>query len=196
MTRPAQTAAKRRETGVTLVELMVGLVLGLLVVAGLTALLSATLAARERAGRGVERLAATTAALDQLARDIRLAGYDPQARGIGGVTTASIASVSLDADLDGDGTIDTTSEEHVTYRVAASSGTLQRVVGAQSLPLLSDVGTGSFILHYLDGVGAELDPLAPTTRSAVRMIWAELRVAAVGTLPEIRLAGGARLLNR
>jgi len=28
------------------------------------------------------------------------------------------------------------------------------------------------------------------------MIWAELRVAAVGALPEIRLAGGARLLNR
>jgi type IV pilus assembly protein PilW len=190
------TAAEAREAGVTLVELMVGLVLGLLVVAGLTALLSATLAAREPAGKGAERLAAVTAALDQLARDIRLAGYDPQARGIGGVTNPSVAGVSLDADLDGDGTIDTTSDEHVTYRVAASSGTLQRVVGAQSLPLLSDVGTGSFTLHYLDGAGTELDPLAPATRAAVHLIWVELRVAAVGALPEIRLAGGARLLNR
>ncbi len=130
---PAMWGARycRGRRGFTLIELLVGLLLGLGTIAALTAAVTVSLAARARAAAGAEMLAATAAAIDQIARDVRLAGYDPRRSGIQGIVTAESANLVLEADLDGDGAIDLSSEEHVAYRRSAT-GALQRVVGEQS----------------------------------------------------------------
>ena len=185
------------ETGATLVELIVGTALGLLVMLGLTSLLAVTLAARARA---VDRGAAVTAlagAVDQIVRDVRLAGFDPETRGVSALAGASATSIVIDADLDGSGSVDTASEEQVGYRLSgAGNDTLQRTVGRQALPLLSALAAGGFRLRYLDGNGAELDPATPGALAAVRAVTVELALRATRSHAALRMKGGARLLNR
>ena len=57
------------------------------------AVLVATLAARRQAAGGAEAVAAVAAAVDQIARDVRLAGYDPRARGVVGLPAATAATL-------------------------------------------------------------------------------------------------------
>ena len=115
--------------GLTLVELLVGMLVGLVAAAALTAVLRAGVAASIRAGTDAETAIEAAAALDQLVRELRVAGYDPTGSGVAPFVTTAADHVEIDADLDGSGTLDATSEEHVTYRVATSSRSLQRVVG-------------------------------------------------------------------
>jgi Tfp pilus assembly protein PilW len=186
----------RAPTGVTLIEVLIGLVLGLGALAALTALVSGSLAARARAGAGAEALAATASAIDQIVRDVRLAGYDPLERGLAGMVAAAPASLVLQADLDGDGTIDGSSEERVTYRSSTATGSLLRIVGTQTMPLLSNLAPGGFRLRYFDASGSELDPATPAATDAIRAVTVDLQTLPNGTIPGVRMGGGARLLNR
>ena len=195
-THPKRPAADH-ESGATLVELIVGTGLGLLVMLGLTSLLSVTLAARARAAERAAAVTALAAAVDQIARDVRLAGFDPEARGVAALAGASATSIVISADLDGNGGIDTASEEQVGYRLSGAGGdTLQRTVGRQSLPLLSGLAAGGFRLAYLDAGGAEIDPGAPSALAAVRAVTVEVALRATRAHGPLRLRGGARLLNR
>ena len=182
--------------GFTLLEVLLGLTLGLGALAALTALLSPTLAARARAAQGSETLAAAAAAIDQITRDVRLAGYDPRARAIGGIVAADATSLVLEADLDGDGTIDASSEEHVAYRRSAATAGLQRVVGTQSMPLLSDLTSTGLTFRYRDASGATVDPTRAGALTAIRTVTVEIATLASRSLPGVRLNGGARVLNR
>ena len=186
----------RAPAGMTLMEVLIGLVLGLGALAALTALVSGSLAARARAGAGAEALAAMAGAIDQIVRDVRLAGYDPRERGLAGVVAAAPASLVLQADLDGDGAIDSSSEERVTYRPSAATASLLRIVGTQTMPLLSDLAPGGFRLRYFDASGSELDPTTPAMADAIRAVTVDLQTRPSGTIPGIRMGGGARLLNR
>lgn len=194
---PPMSHAADGANGATLVELIVGTALGLLVMLGLTSLLSVTLAARARAADRCEATTALAGAIDQITRDVRLAGFDPEARGVTALAGASATSIVIAADLDGNGSIDTASEEQVGYRLSGSGGdTLQRTVGRQSLPLLSELAVGGFRLRYLDGDGAELDPGAPDALAGVRAVTVELALHATRAHGALRMKGGARLLNR
>jgi Tfp pilus assembly protein PilW len=196
MVHPMSLAADV-ETGATLVELIVGTALGLLVMLGLTSLLSVTLAARARAADRGAAVTALAGAVDQIARDVRLAGFDPEARGVAALADASATSLVIAADLDGSGSIDTASEEQVGYRLSGAGGdTLQRIVGRQTLPLLSELAADGFRLRYLDSGGAELDPGAPGALAAVRAVTVELALRATRAHGALRMNGGARLLNR
>ena len=185
-----------RDGGMTLVELLVGLVLGLCGAAAMTALLRGGAAAWERAGAHAEAASEVAGALDQLTRDLRVAGYDPAAAGFPALPVTAIDRVELASDLDGDGTIDPDSEERVGYRWSAASGSLLRVVGRQSLPLLSDVAPSGFRLAYRDAAGAGLDPADPATAGATRVVTVELATRTLGAQPPVRVSGGARLVNR
>jgi hypothetical protein len=186
----------RAPAGTTLVEVLLGIALGVVALAATASLLTAGLAARARAGAGADGLAAAAGAVDQIVRDVRLAGYDPDAAGFGGVADATSTSVVLEADLDGDGAVDASSEERVAYRLSAAGDALQRVVGAQVLPLVSPLAPGGFRLRYFDAAGAELDPADPGAADAVRAVTVTLATRARGGLPGVELSGGARLLNR
>jgi len=182
-------------TGMTLVELLIGMTLGLVGVAALTALLRAGVAAGTRAGADAETAIEAAAAVDQLVRDVRIAGYDPTGAGIAAFTVLAADRVELQADLDGNGTIDAGSDERIGWRVATSSRSLQRVVGAQTLPILSDVAAGGFRLAYLDADGTSLDPTVAATGAATRMVEVDLTAAPSGR-PAVHVHGGARLVNR
>ena len=116
--------ARRHDAGMTLLELTVASALALAAVAALTALFLVVLRARGRAGEAAETVVSLAGTIDQIARDVRLAGYDPSARGLAGIVTPTAQSVVLRADLDGSGDIDTSSEEQITYRLNAGGDTL------------------------------------------------------------------------
>jgi prepilin-type N-terminal cleavage/methylation domain-containing protein len=182
--------------GLTLVELLVGMVLGLVAAAAMTALLRSGLAAWERAGAHAEVETEVAAAIDQVTRDLRLAGYDPRAAGIAGLTITEAARLELTADLDGNGAIDTDSEERIGYRVATSSSSLQRVVGRQSLPILTDVAASGLRFTYFDAAGNPLAPTAAGTAANTRFVTVDVTTLAHPPQPAVRLGGGARLGNR
>lgn len=179
--------------GMTLVELLIGMVLGLVGAAAMTGLVRVGVAAWERAGAESERALEIAAAIDQWTRDVRIAGYDPTDADIGGLTLTADDRLELMADLDGNGVIDASSEERIGYRVATASRSLQRVVGAQTLPILTDVG--AFALAYLDANGTTLDPDDPATAAATRLVTVAVTATTPGGRP-LHVEGGARLLNR
>lgn len=179
--------------GMTLVELLIGMLLGLVSAAAMTGLVRGGVAAWERAGAESERARETAAAIDQWTRDVRIAGYDPTEADIGGLTLTASDRLELTADLDGDGAIDASSEERVGYRVAPASRSLQRVVGEQTMPILTGVDT--FTLAYLDADGAPLDPDDPATAAATRLVTVAVTTTTPGGRP-LHVEGGARLLNR
>ena len=183
-------------SGCTLVELLVGMAIGLVGAAALTALLRVGVAAGTRAGADAATASEAAAAVDQLTRDVRVAGYDPAGAGIAAFTVVAPDRLEVQADLDGNGVIDASSEERVGWRVAASSRSLQRVVGSQSLPILSDVGTSGLRLAYFDAAGAELDPTSAATKTAARAVTIDLATLPTDHTPGARLHGGARLVNR
>jgi type II secretory pathway component PulJ len=182
--------------GMTLIELLIGMMLGLVGTAALTALLRAGVSAGERAGVDAEAAIETAAAVDQLVRDVRVAGYDPAGAGIAAFAVVAADRIEIQADLDGNGTIDAGSDEHIGYRVATSSRSLQRVVGAQSLPILSDVGAGGLRLAYFDAAGTRLDPTEAATGAATRLVEVDLTSAPSGRPAAVHVHGGARLVNR
>ncbi len=182
--------------GMTLVELLVGMVLGLVAAAAMTALLRVGVAAGERAAGDAETAIETAAAVDQLVRDVRIAGYDPTGAGIAALTLAGADRLELQADLDGNGAIDASSEERIGYRVAPSSRSLQRIVGSQSLPILSDVAADGLRLSYFDAAGAALDPTAAATRDATRLVAIDVTSSPRGRTASVHVHGGARLVNR
>ena len=181
--------------GLTLVELVVGMALALVGAAALTALLRAGVAAWARAGASAETASEVADGVDQLVRDLRIAGYDPTGAAHAGLTVVAADRVEMTADLDGNGAIDASSEERIGYRVAAASRSLQRVVGAQSLPIVSDVAAGGLALAYFDRDGARLDPAAAATAAGTRVVTVALAATPRGR-PAVRVNGGARLVNR
>ncbi len=185
----------QRSSGLTLVELLVGVVLGLAVITAVAALLSSGTAARARAAAGGEVFAEVAEAVDQLVRDVRLAGYDPAGQSNAGIVHAEAAAIELTADLDADGSVDLDSEEHITYRPSTAGGSLQRIVGRQSMPIVSNLAPGGFRLRYFDVAGVEIDPTLPAALAAVRYVTCTLNTQAVRPLPGVRLSGGARMLN-
>ena len=182
--------------GLTLVELLVGMVIGVVAAAALTALLRAGVAAWQRAGAHAEVATEVAGAVDQITRDLRLAGYDPRGAGIAGLTIAEAARLELTADLDGNGAIDADSEERIGYRVAPSSQSLQRVVGRQTLPILSDIAASGLRFTYFDAAGNALGPATAATLTGARFVTVDVATAAHPPLAGVRLGGGARLGNR
>jgi prepilin-type N-terminal cleavage/methylation domain-containing protein len=189
------TPASQARAGMTLVELLIGMTLGLVGAAALTALLRAGVAAGTRAGTGAETAIEAAAAVDQLVRDVRVAGYDPTGAGIAAFSLVAADRIEIQADLDGNGTIEAGSDERIGWRVATSSRSLQRVLGAQTLPILADVAAAGFRLAYLDAAGTRLDPAAAATADATRMVEIDLTSAPAGR-PAVHVHGGARLVNR
>ena len=185
-----------RASGMTSAELLFGIALGLVGLTAMTSLLSASLSACERAGTGTEARVATASTIDQFTRDVRLAGYDPRESGITGIVEAGPTSLQMQADLDGNGSIDPNSEERVSYWLASSGASLQRVVGAQAMPILSGLKDGGVRLRYFDAAGDELDPTHPGAADTIREITIDIELERTRTIPAIRMTGGARLLNR
>jgi Tfp pilus assembly protein PilW len=140
--------------GFSLVELVVALGLGLALT---VATIAAAATALRHAGRFALRAEAddlASAALEAFTLDVRRAGFDPRAVTVAPLALATASRLAIQADLDGDGAIDATSEETTTIACDVPGGRLSRIVGAQSLPLAN--GVVGCTLAYADATGAAI----------------------------------------
>ena len=178
-----------RPRGVGIVELLVASTLGFIALAGLTAALATGARLLAAAGRRGEVEDTAQLAIEAFTFDARRAGYDPGAVGIEPLGLAEPGRIGFDADLDGDGVLNASSEEHTTYVCSAGAARLSRLVGAQSLPVADGVTACAF--RYLDGAGAPI--VAPATgllaaeRARVRRVALDLAVGAAGDSPAVRV---------
>jgi prepilin-type N-terminal cleavage/methylation domain-containing protein len=140
--------------GFSLPELLVALALGL--VLSIAAVAMAATALRHVAGFALRAEADDLAylALETFTLDVRRAGYDPRAAGVEPLAAASATRLTIQADLDGDGTIDAASEEVTTIACDVPGGRLSRIVGSQSLPLAN--GVVACTLAYADDGGTAI----------------------------------------
>jgi Tfp pilus assembly protein PilW len=175
-------AVSRRRSGFTLVELMVGLALGLLVVAVLVAATAAGTRLLARAAVRAEGEDTAQLGVEAFVFDVRRAGYDPTGAGVAPLVLATDARLTIEADLDQDGAVDPSSEEHTTWVCDPSARKLSRVVGAQSLPLAD--GVAACALSYADGAGTPLPAggagLDAAARGRVRRIVLDLTLLPPG----------------
>jgi prepilin-type N-terminal cleavage/methylation domain-containing protein len=180
--------------GFTLVELLVATLIGSLIVGAQIALFRLHGSAARRSQAELVASDGAAWALAVVARDLELAGADPRGTGVSPLVSARADRVVLDADLDGDGHVDTASAERTTvYWSSSSGGRLLRQLGNQSTAIAARVPSGGFRLRYFDASGNELAPAAggdldPAALVQVRSMRLELTVAEAWGSREARVA--------
>lgn len=194
MTRLQPRAAPREAGGLTLVELLIGLAMTSILLGALASLVTSTLALWQRSITVTEATDEAFAALDQITRDIRMAGYDPRQQDLTGLVAATPRRITLAADLDADGRIDQRSKELITYR-QTPSGNLLRVVGRQAMPLLSGLTSDGLQFRFLDDQMEPIDPRHRDELDETRLISIALATRRGPDRAAARIVGGARLLN-
>jgi prepilin-type N-terminal cleavage/methylation domain-containing protein len=144
----------RRSKGFSLVELLVAMTLGLAIAVAAVAAVTTVLRTLTRLALRAEAEDVLTLGLEAFTLDVRRAGFDPRGVGLAPVVDASAGRLGLQADLDGDGAVDATSEESTAIACDLPGGRLSRIVGAQSLPLAN--GVVGCALEYVDATGAAI----------------------------------------
>jgi type IV pilus assembly protein PilW len=105
------------------------------------------------------------AAMDLVSREIKLAGYKPTGTTLTGVTY-NASALRIRADLDGDGTINDSSDEHLIYAFNSGTKQITRTYGATgSTPQVITNNASAFTFTYLDASG-----VATTTEANIRQI--------------------------
>ncbi len=155
-----QTIPTVDSRGFTLIELMIALFIGLFLVAGVVTMVDFS----TRTYRAQERVADAQqdarAALEIMARDIRMAGFSPQsflsnAGEQPAILTSTADTIRIVADLDLSGAIEVDTEEDITYTL--SGGVLSRITQGPSAanppsPLMSNVSSMTIeYFNYSDG---------------------------------------------
>ena len=152
---------KNRESGFTLVELLIAMTIGLVI---LTALSSTFLMQRKIYNvqeQIVEMVQTARAAIDMMTREIRMAGYDPTGAGFAGIPYNS-SQLQIVTDLDGNGNT-TDSNENIIYTYDAANLQIDRNIGGGNQPFAEDIQ--SFTFDYLDSAGS-----ATTITADIRQI--------------------------
>lgn len=150
--------------GLTLVELLVGMAIALVVAGAISGVFIAQNRIYVPEQRAVAAQQSLRAALDIMARDIRMAGYDPMGTGQFGISDISFlavngtkevdgySSITLSYDWDEDGIKD--SDETITYSVYDSGNDgrldLAREVGGGGRQLLAEDIAGFALAFAID----------------------------------------------
>ena len=150
--------------GLTLVELLVGMAIALVVAGAISGVFLAQNRIYVPEQRAVAAQQSLRAALDIMARDIRMAGYDPMGTGQFGISDISFlavngtkevdgySSITLSYDWDEDGIKD--SDETITYSVYDSGNDgrldLAREVGGGGRQLLAEDIAGFALAFAID----------------------------------------------
>ena len=150
---PERDSTRRRNPGFTLVEVLISLVIGMVVLAALYAVFTIqnkNFAKQEQIGE-MQQIART--AMDSMAREITMAGYDPNQTtpANAGITAASATSLSFTSDLNGNGdTAD--ANESVTYAFDGANYRITRNTGGGAQPFAENIQGLTFT--YYDAAGA------------------------------------------
>ena len=167
----------RNITGFTLTELMVAMAIGMVVLSAVTT----TFMAQARFYNAQEQINEmqqnARGALDVITRELKMAGYKPNGGTFDGVTY-SVSQLMIQADLDGNGGISTSSSanEQITYAYDSTNKRITRKIGTGTVEALADNIT-AFTFSYLDSSGA-----TTTTSSSIRQV--AISITAVTTKPD------------
>lgn len=166
----------KNQTGLTLTELLIALVLGMIVIGAVYGV-HLTQIKRQVVQEDVLTMQQTArAALDMMVREIRMAGYDPMgmnrdadsSNDFQGITSHP-TELRLRADLNGNGTL-TDSKESIVYLYDDATSTLRRKTGkGRRQPVAEHVK--SFTFSCLDHMGR------PTTHTpSIRAVEVKITV--------------------
>ena len=157
--------------GLTLIELIVALTIGMIVLGALTATFVLQRKAYSTQEQVIEMTQIARAAMDMIGREVRMAGYfnsanpmqrdsstDPLFVGI----PAADSRLEILADLDGDGDTEDTNER-IIYTFDSANRMIRRNTGGGAQPFAENIQAFSFM--YLDG-----NDNPATTDASVRKI--------------------------
>lgn len=137
--------------GFSLVEMVIAMAVGLVVLGSMYSVFTIQNKTFSNQEEIVSMQQNVRAGMDMMAREIGMAGYDPaMANAFIGVTVSS-AQLQIQADLDGNGAIDTTSQENIVYVYDATNKRITRNIGAGAQPFVENVD--AFTFAYLDSSG-------------------------------------------
>ena len=207
--------SKNKESGFTLVELLIAMTIGLII---LGALSSTFLMQRKVYGvqeQIVEMVQTARAAMDMMSREIRMAGYDPKGSAGAEIITASTNSIRFTIDItggesdgidnDGDGNVDEADEaafgdgdtsdsnENITYSLYTPADGIQKLgrkskAGANNQPVAEHVQSLEF--QYWDEDGVLL--ATPVSAADVRRIEVTIKVRTAKPDADYSTNGGYR----
>jgi type IV pilus assembly protein PilW len=177
----------RNRAGFTLVELMVSMGIGMVILAAVTT----TFMSQTRIYNAQEQINEmqqnARGVLDILSRELKMAGYKPSGGGFNGITY-STTQLMVQADLDSNGTISTssTANEQITYAYDTANQRITRAVGTGGAQVLAEHIT-AFTFNYLDSAGA-----ATTVSANIRQVSITITAKTAKPDPNYTSDGGYR----
>jgi len=193
-----------RESGLTLVELLIGVVLSLIVLIGVHSLFVSQTRAYSVSNQIMDMQGTARFALNLIVSNLQMAGYDPQASNMVGITAykdndftpTNDPALSLGTDTqlyftvdsDGDGVIDNNDSERFGFRVNSDrleSAVISNLDGriASWQPALDNIESMTISYTYADGnssivVGLPDNSLTGRNFNNIRSVTVSLRVRA------------------
>ncbi len=156
----------KKTNGFTLIEMLVAIGIGMVTLAALTTTFVSQTKFYNAQEQMNEMEQNVRGVMDIMTREIKMAGYDPQGAGFTKITTFTISQLTLQADLDANGSISSSSSanEQITYAYDSANRQITRSVGSGTAQALADnIIDCSFA--YLDGSGN-----TATTAGAIRQM--------------------------
>lgn len=150
----------RGEAGMTLVEILVGLVILSIVTATLSTILFSSTRLGASTSRRADVQGACRQALSLMTTEVRQAGADPRIPPVGivGIVYADSVTLHVRADNSGDGVIQTVEpSEDITYGFVDSTNTLNRDSGTGAVAVMTNVT--AMTLTYFDATNTPLPAL-------------------------------------
>ena len=177
----------RNLEGFTLVELMVSMGIGMVILAAVTT----TFMSQTRIYNAQEQINEmqqnARGAIDIIAREVKMAGYNPNEVGFLGITY-STTQLMIQADLDSTPGIDVsiTPNERITYAYDAGNDRITRAVGSGSAQILAE-HISAFTFGYLDSTGT-----ATTVSANIRQVSISITAITAKPDPNYTADGGYR----
>jgi len=175
------SSCENNERGFTIVELLVGLAIGLI----LLGVAVKIFLVQQRAYSVQEQLSEMQqnirAAMDMIVKESKMSGYNPTGASFNGITYDT-SQLQILADLDGDG-LTTGTNEDITYTYDAGNLQIERDTGGGGQPLAESITGFTFSYLNTDGVGT-------TTSTAIRQIEITITGRTARTDPDLKRVDG------
>jgi len=141
----------------TLIELMIALAIGMIVMASV----ATTFTTQTRAYSAQEQINQmeqnARGALDIMSREIKMAGYKPNGGSVTGVVSYSSTNLTIQADLNADGSVSTSGSdnEQIAYAYDSANKKITRQVGnAAAATLAENISAFTFTYYQTSGTTA------------------------------------------
>jgi type IV pilus assembly protein PilW len=162
LSKERRTADSR---GYTLMELMVSMTIGLIVMASVATTFTSqtrTYSAQEQINQMEQN---ARGALDIMSREIKMAGYKPNGGSVTGVVSYSSTSLTIQADLNGDGIVSTSGSDHeqIAYAYDSANKRITRQVGNDAAAILAE-NISALTFTYYQSTGTSYATSATTIR--------------------------------